>query len=265
MARVYVACWTSKGDMFNNLTTANRVDMFGKMALMAETYLKILGGVGCKRMFVVPEYTYTLDAQGNALLTRGQKHEVYNRLIDISKRLPDLMIIAGSIPYGKGNNPQNQDIYSLCPMLFGGQIRAKLYKVYDDGTYQINGTFRTKMDHGKDVPVVTINNLTIGVDICGDYNSNRLRNHIRANNLPLPDIHVQISGTNPRGSVHNYAKVNGTYIHCDLMRPIANVDNGASAWLVTGRNGDHTYTQEIPPSQSFVEGASRLMFFQARV
>jgi hypothetical protein len=264
MPKVYIACWTMKGDMFNNLTTDNRVDMFGRITRMADTYLKILeqaGGPGTK-MLIVPEYVYTLNAQANTLLTRDQKHDVYNRLIDISKRYPELIIIAGTIPYGKGNNAQNQDIYSVCPMLFGGQIRAKLYKRDDDNTFQINGTFRTKTDHGKNVPLVTINNLTIGVDICMDYNNNRLENYLTANHLQRPDIHVQISGTNGAGPPSAQAEIGGVYVHCNLSRPTANVDNGASAYSVTGRQGAVTQTQEIQPIQTFIEGAGRLKFFE---
>jgi predicted amidohydrolase len=82
--------------------------------------------------------------------------------------VPELLLIAGTIAYRKGKI--FKDTYNVCPILLNGNIIKKLYKSNDDGVYQVNGTFKTKNDGGKGVPVVTVGGITIGLDICMDFN-----------------------------------------------------------------------------------------------
>ena len=175
--------------------------------------------------------------------------------------VPDLVLIAGTIAYGKG--VFFKDTYNVCPVLLGGQIIAKLYKSNDDGVYQVNGSFRTKTDGGKATPVVQLpSGITLGLDICMDYNNHRLGQYIQLH-PPRPDIHVQISGTNAMGTPSAEAKVNGIYIHCDLGAKGA---NGATAWRVTAQNGAMgAAVTRIMPTQTLQPGVGRLMFFTTPV
>ena len=113
------------------------------------------------------------------------------------------------------------------------------------------------------MPVVTINGITIGLDICMDYNNNRLGAYLQANNLNPPDIHVQISGTNAIGRPSAQARVGGVYVHCDMGGKGA---NGATAWRITAQNGQAgASSTRIQPFLTLQPGAGRLIFFDTNV
>ncbi|GAC1348165.1 MAG: hypothetical protein NVSMB18_35510 [Acetobacteraceae bacterium] len=243
--------------------TAARVEMLRTVARTADSDLKLSGntaGGAYTRMLVVPEYFFT--SAGGGLLGRGDKHKIYRQLEDISAEVPELILIAGSIAYEKG--VFSTDTYNVCPILWGGQIRAKLYKSNDDGVYQINGTFRTKTDAGKATPLVTLpSGITLGLDICADYNNNRLGTYLQAHALPPPDIHVQISGSNIVQTPAALARVNGVYLYCDLGSKAA---NGASAWRVTAQSAALGATVvRIQPDRTDMTVAGRVMFFTTPV
>ena len=253
MPNVYTACWTMNGIDFGN---TNRVANLERVALVADTRLKIMGrmaGGAFVRLMIVPEYFYE---SGAGLLSRGGKHAIYRDLKGISKRVPELILIAGSIAYGKGLF--STDTYNVCPVLYGGEIVKKLYKGSDDGVYQLNGTFRTKTDGNKSVPVATINGLTLGLDICLDYNRDRLSSYVQSNHLADPDMHIQISGTNATQSSRCVAKVNGIYIHCDQGGKGV---NGATAWQVTARAGLNATTTRIQPAHTDTPAVGRVIYF----
>ena len=261
MANFYVACWTMSEQAFGGTTAKARAADLTNVALAADTQLKIMGraaGGAFTRMLVVPEYFFT-DA--GALVSRSDKHSIYRKLQQISAQVPDLLIIAGTIAYGKGLF--SKDTYNVCPALMGGQIIKKLYKSNNDGVYQVNGTFTTKNDNGKGVPLLTVNGISIGLDICMDYNDDRLGTHLQATGAPAPDIHVQISGTNAMGTPSAKARVNGVYIHCDLGGKGA---NGATAWRITAQNGAMgAATTRIQPTLTLQPGIGRIMFFDSSV
>lgn len=257
MPNLYTACWTMSDQNFG---TANRVDALEQMALAADQTLKITGraaGGGFSRMLVVPEYFFE---SGAGLLSRSDKHTIYKKLENISAHVPELIFVAGSIVYGKGRF--STDTYNVCPILFGGQIVKKLYKAHDDGVYGVNGTFRTKTDGNKGVPVATINGITIGLDICLDYSNDRLANYLQANHLGAPDVHIQISGTNMTGASRCAARVGGAYIHCDQGGKGV---NGATAWRVTAHGAGGATTTRIQPTQTQTPGIGRLMFFDTPI
>lgn len=244
MPRVHTAVWTLNNAADGGANADARGEALHNVALTADTELKLRGrrqAGAFHRLLVVPEYFHNA---GGALLSRSNKHAIYERLIDLSGRLPELILIAGTIAYGKG--VISKDTYNVCPILFGGRIVKKLYKANDDQAYQINGTFRTKTDHGKGVPIATINGLTIGLDICLDYNHDRLAHYLQASGAARPDIHVQISGTNANqpGKAQSVTP-NGIYIHCDQGGKGA---NGARAFRVTGRDalGQAAFTPIAP-------------------
>src|SRR5579871_3425615 len=155
MARLYTACWTMSETNLGAASVGERGVSLENVAIAADTQLKILGrttGVGAfTRMLVVPEYYF--NAGGN-IASRDDKHVIYRRLENISASVPDMLLIAGTIAYQKG--VFSKDTYNVCPILLGGAIIKKLYKSNDDGVYQINGTFKTKEDDGKGVPLVTV-------------------------------------------------------------------------------------------------------------
>lgn len=261
MPNVYVACWAMSDAALGGNAGA-RADTLQNIALAADTQLKISGraaGGAFTRMLIVPEYFFNAGG-GGGLVSRDDKHAIYRRLEQVSAAVPELVLIAGSIAYGKGI--LFKDTYNVCPVLLNGQIIAKLYKSNDDGVYQINGSFRTKTDAGKATPILQLpNGIRLGLDICMDFNNHRLRNYIQ-HNPPRPDIHVQISGTNMTGPSSAEAKVNGVYIHCDLGGKGV---NGASAWRVTAHNGGMAATTRIQPDQTLQPGIGRLMFFTTPV
>ncbi len=118
MPNVFIACWTMSD---GNLTAdaSARADMLRSVALSADSQLKISGraaGAGFDRVLVVPEYFFNAGT-GGGLLKRGDKHTIYKRLQDISAAVPDLVLIAGSIAYGKGLI--SKDTYNVCPILWG--------------------------------------------------------------------------------------------------------------------------------------------------
>ena len=198
MANVFTACWTMSDAALGGNAGA-RTDTLQNVALAADTQLKISGraaGGAFTRMLIVPEYFFNAGG-GGGLLGRDDKHAIYRRLEQVSAMVPDLVLIGGSIAYGKGII--FKDTYNVCPVLLGGQIIAKLYKSNDDGVYQVNGTFRTKTDAGKATPIVQLpNGLRVGLDICMDYNRNRLGDYIQLHpprpGHPCPDQRHQHDG-----------------------------------------------------------------------
>jgi predicted amidohydrolase len=262
MARVYIACWTMSDAALLNTSTGARNDNLENIAHVADTQLKVAGRTGgadgFSHMLIVPEYFFNA---GGGIVSRDDKHNIYRRLKTISAQVPELLLIAGTIAYRKGKI--FKDTYNVCPILLNGNIIKKLYKSNDDGVYQVNGTFRTKNDGGKGVPVVTVGGITIGLDICMDFNNNRLGAYLQANRLARPDIHIQISGTNAMGTPSAQAKVGGVYVHCDLGGKGA---NGATAWQVTAQNGAlGAATTRINPSNTLLPGTGRVMFFNTVV
>jgi predicted amidohydrolase len=244
-----------------NSGTGTRSDNLENIALVADTNLKIYGrsgGGGFSRMLIVPEYYFNA---GRNLTTRDDKHTIYRRLESISASVPELILVAGTIAYKKGLF--FKDTYNVCPILLNGQIIKKLYKADDDGVYQANGTFRTKNDNGKGVPLVNIGGISIGLDICLDYNNARLGNYLQNNALAGPDIQIQISGTNTTAATNNVARVGGVYIHCDLG---GKGTRGATAWRVTAQNGlAGATTTQINPLQTQQPGTGRVMYFNTSV
>jgi hypothetical protein len=258
MANVYVACWSMSETVWAGATTSDRVDALNSMVMIADTQLKIMGntaGGPYTRILVAPEYLYT--AGGTTLLSRSAKHGIYKRLEIISALFPDLVIIAGTLAYKK-----SKKTYGVCPILFGGNIVKKLYKLSDDGTGAVHGAFATKTGSGKDVPVGTVAGISIGLDICLDYSQNRLGNYLAANNVAPPDIHVQISGTNMTSASCARARNGGVYVHCDLG---GKGTKGASAYRVTGHANGATQTTPIPPTQMMAVARGRLMSFDTPI
>jgi predicted amidohydrolase len=232
MPTVCTAVWTLNTTAAGGANATARNDELETVALTADTQLKLLGRRGggpFQRLLIVPEYFHNA---GGALLSRSTKHQIYERLINLSRRVPELILIAGTIAYEKG--VFSTDVYNVCPILFGGQIVKKLYKANNDHVYDINGSFRTKTDGGKGVPVATIQGVSIGLDICLDYNQERLGQYLNATGTPRPAIHVQISGTNANQPSKAQCAVNGVYLHCDQGGKGA---NGARAFRITARDG----------------------------
>lgn len=261
MTNVYAACWTMSETAFRGQSTKGRVDTLQTIAFSADTQLKIRGnsaGGDYSRILVVPEYVFSAGA---SILGRDDKHRIYRQLENISAQVPELIIFAGTIAYKKGFI--SRSTYNVCPVLKGGHIIKKLYKSNDDGVYEVNGSFRSKSDGGKGVPVVTIDGISFGLDICMDFNQHRLKNYLNTNGLERPDIHIQISGTNNSGAVNAEAKLGGAYLHCDLGGKGV---NGASAWRIDAHNGgDGAATTRIAPAQTLVMGCGRLMLFDLTV
>jgi hypothetical protein len=238
-------------------TGAQRETNLLNLALSTDANLGNLGGG--TRIFVVPEYYF---AAGGGIASRSDKHTIYRALENISAQVPQLVMIAGTIAYEKGTFSKNT--YSVCPILYGGHIIKKLYKSNDDGVYQLNGTFKTKNDDGKGVPIATVGGITIGLDICLDYLNQRLDHYLTAQGLPRPDLHIQISGTNKTFPSSASAKVNGVYIHCDLGGMAA---NGASAWRVTAQDPPlgATTTRIMPTATLIPAEGGQLMIFNTLV
>lgn len=222
MPLVNVACWSMRETLFAGASTASRADWLGTVALNADTAMAAHGG---KRVLVVPEYLFTANG---TILSRDAKHEIYRKLENISAAVPQLILIAGSIAYKKGL--VFKDTYNVCPVLLGGRIVKKLYKANDDGVYQNNGSFKTKTDNGKGTPVAAVDGLSLGFDICLDYNNHRLGQYLTAHRLPRPDLHIQISGSNLARLSYAEAKIGGMYVHCDLGT------KGSGAWTITGHD-----------------------------
>src|SRR5262245_1361730 len=99
--------------VFDGLNVHGRADLLAQIARSADMRLKSLGGG--HRILIVPEYTFT---EGGDLLCSGDKHQIYRRLEGISAQYPDLIIIAGTIAYQKGNFKTR--MYSVCPILYKG-------------------------------------------------------------------------------------------------------------------------------------------------
>jgi len=263
MPNVFVACWTMTATAFGGSAANQRADDLERVAGQADTQLKIMGNIAggaYTRMLVVPEYYF---AAGGAIASRDDKHVIYRRLMDISARVPELVLIAGTIAYVKGT--QNPKTYSVCPVLRGGNIVKKLYKASDDGVYQVNGAFRSKNDNGKAVPLFDVNGISIGVDICRDFTDGPrgiLGGYLHATGIPAPHIHIQISGTNSALSNFSRARVGGVYIHCDLGT------KGARAWRITpfdAQTGSSTTEIHATHTQIPDAGGGSLILFATPV
>jgi hypothetical protein len=262
MPTVYTALWTLRENDVANVALANKTDNLTNVALVADTNLKIRSRVagGGYRMLIVPEY-YLADvgAAGVTALSRDDKHATYRMLENLSKQVPELVIVAGTIFYEKGSSKKKA--YSVCPVLKNGKIIQKLYKSNDDGVYGVNGEFRTKTNGGRAVPIFTVNGVSIGLDICMDYNAHRMDAYVATNGLALPDIHVQISGSNMSQTGVNSARVGGVYVHCDLGT------KGANAWRVTARDpiGNTAVTLIVPDEVQNPPGGGSLKFYTLAV
>jgi predicted amidohydrolase len=260
MPRVIAACWTMTDIALGGADVGGRTLALDQVAREAETQLRLLGRQGAApgvRLFVVPEYFFNA---GGGLVSRSDKHAIYRRLEGISASIPDVILVAGTIAYSKGIF--STDVRSVSPILLGGQIMKKLYKAHDDGVYQINGAFRTKTDQGKGVPLVQLQGVSIGVDICMDYNRERMKAYIAAHGLQLPDIHIHISGTNAYGAVSASPRVGGLYLHCDLG---GKGTRAARAGLVTGFDGVTAQVADLAPSRQYVLPLGRMTLFDATI
>jgi hypothetical protein len=254
MPNVHTACWTLDDTQLTGNTTMQMTDELQRVALLADTMLTSMGDYGDPKLLILPEYYFNA---GGPIASRTNKHAIYRRLENISAQVPELVLIAGTIAYEKNPAFGTTKTYAVCPVLQNGAIVKKLYKAGDDGVYQINGAFRSKNDGGKAVPVFNASGLSIAVDICMDYSPEnpalgRVETYVRDNNLPAPDIHIQISGTNLPQNYRCQARPGGVYFHCDLGQMGA---NGATAWRVVSRaaaTGTTTTTtvQKIQPTFS---------------
>jgi len=256
---VFAACWTMNAGPLTGRSGKQRAGELVNVALVADAQLthRAAAAGGGVKLLVVPEYFYNVDG-GTTLLSRSEKHSIYRKLENISAQVPSLIIIAGTIAYQKGIF--FKDTYNVCPVLLNGQIVQKLYKAGDDGVYAANGTFKTKENGGRSVPICAIQGITIGIDICMDYNRNRLGQYLAANAAAPPDIHVHVSGTNAMSTPSAQARVGGVYLHCDLGGKGA---NGATAWRVTAQAPlmGATSTRINPDDTLIPNGIGRLMFF----
>ena len=250
MTNVAVACWSITNLPGN--AAATEIDNIPAMSRHISFDTVMAGAVNAMpnhavKIFIAPEYLFTErdgSPAGNRDMipaSRSQKHSIYGRLRLISSRYPTVYIIAGTIAYEKRalGGVGRKHSYNVCPILYGGEIIKTIYKSEDDAMLQSEGVFGAKGEAEAQSPLFDAGAVSVGVDICADYNGTqtsndgRLARYITRMSLPQPDIHVQISGTNAALPGKAQAKQDGAYVHCDLGR-------GSKAFRITGHAGLNT-------------------------
>lgn len=167
------------------------------------------------KMFVAPEYYFsghgTTERGGTTItsLSRSNKHALYDKIAESSKRFPNILIVPGSIAYSKARGLSKRKYYSVCPIAANGRIIHKYYKQTND-TYQSGDDFKTK-DYGA---TFTHSNLNFGIDICLDHGHKMLKTALNGSTV---DIHILISdGSAPSPTSIAASVAGGVVVFCDM-------------------------------------------------
>jgi predicted amidohydrolase len=191
MPRLYVALIRT-----DQALMANVMDPMGTFALVAAQAQSFLNAYIGAHMIIAPEYflnhRMTGDATHAKAMTRARKHHYYDELKDISARLNDTIIVAGTIFYKKGIIWKKG--LNVCPILQNGRIIHKYYKLMDDGNLAANddtAEFASK-DNGA---TFTASGVTFGIEVCGDSaNPESLdRNFGGVRNSGTVDVYIVIA------------------------------------------------------------------------
>lgn len=166
------------------------------------------------RVFVAPEYYFSghaiTDGGGTQIQShsRDEKHKLYDKIKSTSSRYPDVLLIPGSIAYGKGSSKKRK-YYGVCPIAAGGRILKKYYKQSND-TFQSETGFTTK-NYGA---TFTHRGIQFGIDICLDHGHKRLKDSLGGGTV---DVHVLISDGSAPSSTSLAAPIGrGVVVFCDM-------------------------------------------------
>ncbi|WP_152558679.1 hypothetical protein [Endozoicomonas numazuensis] len=187
------------------------------------------------------------------------KHSLYTKLQASSRKYPNILIVPGSIAYSKARGLSTRKYYNVCPILFGGNIILKKYKVGNDN-YQSKGDFKTK---GKG-NTFTHKNLKFGIDICLDHGHKVLKTSLKGETV---DVHVLIAdgaAPSPRSLA---TTTDGVVVYCNMKSK--NKDKGVNGILSVKKNdyGNlNTHNRQLvsETSQSLT-GGYRIALYKGQV
>ncbi len=237
---VQVALYSIQASEVDHRSLADRSAMFKQAVGVVNTAgMTLLDGA--KKVFIAPEYFFSKTAQldnGETLpkpVSWRKKRQAEKFLKQVSADNKDTLFVSGSIYYKKFGRA-----YNVCPVLLNGEIIQKIYKDSDDGvTGHVSKKTRWGTKKHKQQPVVKVGDITMGIDICLDYNNDKMRQHVQG--LPEgqtePDWHIQISGSNPAQPSRCFTK--DYYLHCDHGA------RGASAFRKAGQIGENARMKKI--------------------
>lgn len=190
-------------------------DQFDDALARADAMMSTHGNGGELKMFVAPEYYFSghsiTEKGGTAIssLSRSQKHGLYDKIAQSSKRYPSIMIVPGSIAYSKARGLSKRKYYNVCPIAANGRIIHKYYKQSND-TYQSSGDFKTK-DYGA---TFTHANLNFGIDICLDHGHKMLKSSLGGATV---DVHILIADGAAPSPMSIAASTNGgVMVFCNM-------------------------------------------------
>lgn len=269
MADLAVALVTADHNIMTNLAM-DPIDAFEVVANQANALIRTYPG---SHMVVAPEYfmnsrlaAYTAAPQ---VMSRRAKHRTYDDLKDISGKLGNTILIAGTIFYKKGLF--NKVGLNVCPVLQNGQIIYKYYKAFDDGGLgrnDPNAAFTTKATG----PIFTADGIVFGIDVCGDVVDNAAfqRNWNSQGNTGAVQVHIIIADGSGINVSRVQAGVNGLVIYNDLASGTGYVRQSATgAWVpaLHGPNAGRAPFATIAPVTVGVSQATgaRISVYRAQI
>lgn len=196
-------------------TDSSSYDQFDDALARADAMMNTHGSGGEVQMFVAPEYYFSghsiTEKGGTAVtsLSRSEKHSLYDKIEQSSKRYPNMLIVPGSIAYSKARGFSKRKYYNVCPIAANGRILHKYYKQTND-SHQSDSDFKSK-DYGA---TFTYDNLNFGIDICLDHGHKMLKSSLGGATV---DVHILIAdGAAPSPMSIAASTDGGAMVFCNM-------------------------------------------------
>ena len=197
---------------------SNRFAIYEKVVNQSKSLMKALK---CDiEMVVAPEYFYSsVDTIGQnykqlgpVAMTRSDKHSLYSKLKELSRKSGSTVLVTGSIYYKKGRGGKKG--LNMCPILKNGEFLHKYYKKMDDGAVSkgiTGGIFTYKNTD----PIFKVKDVVFGIEICGDHSQANLKGWLTSHGKTV-DVQLLISDSDfPKASSMGVSP-GGYFIQCDL-------------------------------------------------
>lgn len=258
MPDLLVAVWGIPWDEFRDFSLEQKwVEMYGAITATEATLTRAAHSMGCRNhtmLFVAPEYYFVHDAEFKPL-SFAEAADIQRRLRALSAQFDLLVIVPGTINYrvtateqdkrtwvANNREPRSHKVISLVPVYFSGSDLYRYYKREADTVYNTDHPQHDAyFSPGMKPATFQCNNLRFGIDVCADYQRNRVVGDVPTLDL---DVHILVAGTKE----HNFnqpqriaARDGGYFIHADSKENAGSASHARrnGVWAVNRGGGLH--------------------------